>query len=166
MRLARGSGCIVAFCGLALIVGAQPGHVALAGIGFAVGAAGLRTVVLLVTRAMLAGADARLITWYSMLSSTAVFVIAALATLHWQGPHTAYGWTAMSIVGVMITVAVFALYVSIDRIGPFRSALIMNLEPLTASILAVPLVGDVITPLQGLGGVIMLGALVAFQLRR
>jgi drug/metabolite transporter (DMT)-like permease len=61
---------------------------------------------------------------------------------------------------------VLTLFMSINRIGPFRSALIMNLEPLLATVLSAPLLGEVITPLQGLGGAIMLAALVAFQLRR
>ena len=62
--------------------------------------------------------------------------------------------------------SVLALFVSIKGIGPFRTALIMNLEPLLATILSALLLGEVITPLQALGGAIMLAALVAFQLRR
>ena len=161
-----GTAAVVAFLGLALIVGAQPGTLALAGIGFAVGAACCRVAVLLITRAKLAGADARLITWYSMLSSTAIFVVISLALWHWQGPRTGYGWFALIVVSITVTIAVLALFVSVNRIGPFRSALIMNLEPLLATILSAPLVGEVITPLQGVGGLIMLAALVAFQLRR
>jgi drug/metabolite transporter (DMT)-like permease len=157
---------VVAFLGLALVVGAQPGSLALAGIGFAFGAACLRTATLLITRAMLQGADTRLITWYTMLSSTAVFVAFSLGTWHWQGPQTGYGWFAMFVVSALVTVAVLTLFVSIGRIGPFRTALIMNLEPLLATVLSAPLLGEVLTPLQGLGGGIMLAALVAFQLRR
>lgn len=157
---------VAAFCGLALIVGAHPGPVALAGIGFAVGAAACRATTLLMTRALLQDADVRLVTWYTILSSTALFAFVALGTWHWQGPQTGYGWFAMTAVGVLTTVAVLALFVSINRIGPFRSALIMNLEPLLATVLAAPLLGEVVTPLQALGGAIMLAALVAFQLRR
>ena len=157
---------VAAFLGLALIVGAQPGSLALAGIGFAVGAACCRTATLLITRAMLAGADARLITWYTMLSSTAIFVAISLGTWHWQGPQTGYGWFALLVVSIVVTVAVLTLFQSIARVGPFRTALIMNLEPLLATVLSAPLLGEVITPLQGLGGAIMLGALVAFQSRR
>jgi drug/metabolite transporter (DMT)-like permease len=155
-----------AFFGLALIVGAQPGEVALAGIAFAVGAACCRTATMLITRALLQDADTRLITWYTMLSSTAIFVLVSLGTWHWQGPQTGYGWFALMVVSVVVTIAVLALFVSISRVGPFRTALIMNLEPLLATLLAAPLLGEVITPLQGLGGAIMLAALVAFQLRR
>jgi drug/metabolite transporter (DMT)-like permease len=42
----------------------------------------------------------------------------------------------------------------------------MNLEPLLATAISAPLLGEIITPLQALGGAVMLGALVAFQLRR
>ena len=58
------------------------------------------------------------------------------------------------------------LFISINRIGPFRSALIMNLEPLLATILSAALLGEFMTTWQVLGGAIMLGALVTFQLRR
>lgn len=157
---------IVAFVGLALMVGAHPGHIAMAGLGFALGAACCRTAMMLVTRAALREADTRLITWYSMLSSTSVFVAVSLATWNWNAPQTSVGWFALIVVSVMVTIAVLTLFMSIERVGPFRTSLIMNLEPLLATILSAPLLGEVITPLQGLGGAIMLAALVAFQLRR
>jgi drug/metabolite transporter (DMT)-like permease len=157
---------LVAFLGLALIVGAQPGSPALAGIGFAVAAACCRTATLLITRAKLQDADTRLITWYTMLSSTSIFVAASLGTWHWQGPHAGYGWFALIVVSIVVTIAVLTLFTSIGRVGPFRTALIMNLEPLLATVLSAPLLGEIITPLQSVGGAIMLGPLVAFQLRR
>jgi probable blue pigment (indigoidine) exporter len=157
---------IVAFAGLALMVGAQPGAAALGGIAFALGAGCLRTAVLLITRAALAGADSRLLTWYSLVSSTSIFVLFSLATWNWNAPQSGTGWFALLVVSVTVTIAVLTLFMSINRIGPFRSALIMNLEPLLATILSAPLLGEVLTPLQFVGGAIMLGALVAFQFRR
>jgi drug/metabolite transporter (DMT)-like permease len=157
---------IVAFFGLALTVGAEPGGIALAGLGLVALAASCRTTILLVSRALLQGADPRLITWYSFVSSTVIFSVISLATSNWNGPQNAAGWTAFIIVTVATFAAVLTLFVSIGRIGPFRSALIMNLEPLLATVLSVPLLGEVLTPLQALGGAIMLGALVAFQVKR
>jgi drug/metabolite transporter (DMT)-like permease len=52
------------------------------------------------------------------------------------------------------------------RIGPFRTALFMNLEPLLTAIGSAFVLGEVLTPLQALGGGGMLAALVMFQLRR
>ena len=166
LSLFGGVAALVAFFGLALTIGAYPQQLSLLGISFAVGAALCRTVFLLVARTELQKTDPRLTTWYSLLSSTALFAVAVAATMHWQTPHTAYGWLAVAIVSVCTAVATLTLYVSTVRIGPFRSALIMNLEPLLATLLSAPLLGEVLTPLQGLGAAVMLAAIVAFQIWR
>ena len=157
---------LVAFLGLALTVGAHQGELALAGLAFAIGAACCRTAVLLITRAALYDSDARLTTWYSIVSSTVVFVAASVLTWTWNAPQTTIGWIALIGVTITTTIAVLALFISTNRIGPFRSALIMNLEPLLVTILSAPLLGEVITPIQAFGSAIMLAALVAFQSRR
>jgi probable blue pigment (indigoidine) exporter len=157
---------IVAFFGLALMIGAYPHHLSTLGIAFALGAALSRAVFLLVARAELQLADPRLTTWNSLISSTAVFAIAALITMTWQAPHGAVGWTSVLIVSLATASGILMLYVSTNRIGPFRTAVIMNLEPLLASLLSVALLGEIITPLQAAGGAVMIGALVAFQVWR
>ena len=157
---------LVAFCGLALTMRANPHDIALAGVAFSFMAACGRTAILLITRATLQDADPQFTTWYTILGSTVVLGLIALATWDWQGPGTAGGWTAMMGVSIGTTIAVMALYVSIKRIGPFRTALIMYLEPLLSTLLSAPVLGETITPWQAVGGAIMLIALVAFQLRR
>lgn len=157
---------LAAFAGLALMIGAHPHELAPAGLAFALGAAACRTAILLFTRSLLHDSDPQLTTWYTILSSTVLLALAALLTWNWQAPATGAGWAAMIAVSVASTIAVLALFVSIKRIGPFRSALIMNLEPLLSTVLSGPVLGEVITPLQGLGGAVMIAALVAFQIRR
>jgi drug/metabolite transporter (DMT)-like permease len=156
----------VAFLGLALMVGARPGELALVGVMFSFMAAISRAVLLLITRAKLGHADARLTTWYSMLSSTALFVVIALATWSWVPPTTGIGWAAMFGTSVTTTIAILTVFISTNRVGPFRTALIMNLEPLLAALISAIVLGDAIAPVQALGGAIMLAALVAFQLTR
>lgn len=164
---AKGALCAVAaFCGLAIMIGAHPAGLAVAGVAYAIGAACCRTAVLLMTRAYLVGADARLTTWYSMLSSTAIFLAVSLATQAWQPPQTAFGWTWLVALSLATTAAILFVFVSTMRIGPFRTALIMHLEPLTAMIFSALVLGETITPVQGLGSAIMLAALIAFQLWR
>ena len=163
----RGGLCaVIAFCGLALMIGAHPAGLAFVGVAYALGAACCRTAILLLTRAFLGGADARLSTWYSLLSSTVLFIALSLGTLNWQPPGTPTGWTAIVGMSIAITSGFLFIFVSTVRIGAFRTALIMNLEPLLATILSAFLLGEVITPLQGLGAGIMLASLVAFQLWR
>jgi drug/metabolite transporter (DMT)-like permease len=157
---------LAAFLGLVLMIRAHAEDIAVAGIAFALFAACCRAAVLLIARAKLNDADPRLTTWNSLVSSTAIFVVAALVTLNWKSPQTALGWTALIAVSVCTAVATLTIFISTARIGPFRTALIMNLEPLMATLLSVPLLGETMTPTQALGGAIMLAALVAFQLRR
>jgi len=157
---------VAAFFGLAVMIGAHPAGLALAGVAYALAAACCRTAVLLVTRAYLTGADARLTTWYSLISSTLVFLALSLGTRTWNPPQTPTGWLALVGMSLAITVGILFIFVSTVRIGPFRTALIMNLEPLTATILSALLLGEVIAPIQGIGAAIMLAALVAFQLWR
>jgi drug/metabolite transporter (DMT)-like permease len=160
----RGVLCaITAFFGLSVMIGAHPPGLALTGVAYALGAASCRTGVLLITRAFLVGADALLTTWYTLVSSTLLFVAVSVATQTWNTPQTAGGWTALVGMSLATTAGIFFIFVSTMRIGPFRTALIMNLEPLTTMILSAIALGEVITPLQGIGSAVMLAALVAFQ---
>jgi len=157
---------IVAFLGLGLMIGAHPGELAFIGVAFSFAGAISRAAMLLVSRALLAKSDARLISWYSLLSSTVVFVVISAATRTWHPPHTGVGWAALAAISVVTIVAILATFISTNRVGPFRTALVMNLEPLITVLGSALLLGEVITPVQGVGAAIMLAALVAFQLRR
>ncbi len=154
---------VAAFCGLALMIGAYPHQLSLIGLGFAAGAALCRAAFLLIARSELQHLDPRLTTWYSLISSTAIFAIAAAATLNWHAAHDPGGWLLAIALGIATAVAILTLYMSTIRIGPFRSALVMNLEPLLATALSAPLLGQMITPVQAVGAAIMLAALAAFQ---
>jgi drug/metabolite transporter (DMT)-like permease len=157
---------VVAFLGLSLMIGAHPGDLSVVGVLFAFAGAISRAAMLLISRAQLAKSDARLTTWYSLLSSTVVFVAIAGMTRTWHPPQTGVGWAALAAISVVTIVAILATFISTIRVGPFRTALVMNLEPLLTAIGSALLLGEVLTPVQALGGAIMLAALVAFQLRR
>lgn len=156
---------LVAFAGLALMIGAHPGDLAFSGIAFAFGGATCRTAMLLITRAKLEGADARLTSGYSLISSTLVLAAICLATQTWNFPQTAAGWGGFLGTSVATTVAIVALFVSTARIGPFRTALTMNLEPVVSTLLSMALLGESLGPAQCLGAAIMLAALCTFQLK-
>ena len=161
----QGMACaLAAFGGLAIMIGAHPAGLVLTGIAYALAAAACRTGVLIVTRAFLVGADARLTTWYSVIAQTVIFVALSAATQTWHPPQTDIGWAALIGMSLATTAGIVFIFVSTMRVGPFRTALIMNLEPLIAMVGSALVLGDVITPLQALGSGIMLAALVAFQL--
>ena len=157
---------LIAFVGLGVMLGAHPGGLALAGVVAALAAAACRVLLLLLTRALLQGVNPLAITLYSMVSSTVLLVLASLVLLDWQPPATALGWVAVIALGISVMGGILGVFASTGRIGPFRTALFMNLEPLLTTIGSAVVLDEVITPVQALGGAVMLGALVAFQLRR
>jgi drug/metabolite transporter (DMT)-like permease len=81
----------LAFCGLAVMIGAHPAGLALAGVAYGLGAACCRTGVLIVTRAFLVGEDARLTTWYSVIAQALIFVAVSLSARTWDPPQTTVG---------------------------------------------------------------------------
>jgi probable blue pigment (indigoidine) exporter len=157
---------VVAFGGLALMIGNAPVALAPLGLACAVGAALCRVVTLLVTRTQLMGADSRLTSWYSLLSSSGVLLLIAAATGTWDMPHSALGWGAFAGITIFSTVSILALFASATRIGAFRTALVMNLEPVVSTLLSIVVLGEIVTPVQLAGAAAMIAALVAFQLWR
>jgi drug/metabolite transporter (DMT)-like permease len=157
---------LAAFLGLALMLGAQYGDLSGIGIVWALAAAGFRTASLLMTRAYLTGTDARLTTWYSMLPSTLLFVAGSLVIGDWHVPGTWLGWAAFAGSAACSTLSTLLIYLSTNRVGPFRTAFIMNLEPLVTTIFSLLLLGESLSPPQALGAVVMLVSLGVFQFVR
>ncbi|HWW35004.1 MAG TPA: DMT family transporter [Xanthobacteraceae bacterium] len=123
----QGIACaLLAFGGLAIMIGAHPAGLVLAGIAFALAAAVCRTGVLIVTRAFLVGADARLTTSYSVIAQAAIFVALSAITQRWQPPQTDAGWAALVGMSLATTAGIVFIFVSTMRVGPFRTALIIR----------------------------------------
>jgi drug/metabolite transporter (DMT)-like permease len=157
---------LLAFAGLALMLGVNLAALAPLGLACAFGAAICRVVSLLATRAYLNGTDARLTTWYSMVPSTILFLILWATLGSWNPPQTQAGWLAFILVSAFSTLSTLLIYISTNRVGPFRTALAMNLEPLVTALASVWLLGEELTALQALGAGIMIASLCAFQFVR
>lgn len=157
---------LAAFLGLALMLGAELDHLSGAGIAWALAAAALRTISLLMTRAYLNGTDPRLTTWYSMLPSTLLFLIGSALAGDWHAPNSFLGWAAFAGTSAGSTLSTLLIYLSTNRVGPFRTAFIMNLEPLVTTILSMMLLEEWLTTPQAFGAGLMLASLCAFQFAR
>ena len=77
-----------------------------------------------------------------------------------------FGLDCLVRLSLATTAAILFVFLSTVRIGAFRTAVIMHLEPLTATILSGFVLGEVITLMQALGAIIMLAGLIAFQVWR
>jgi drug/metabolite transporter (DMT)-like permease len=154
---------LTAFLGLALMLGEGFTELSIPGLASAFGAAICRVVSLILTRAYLNGSDARVTTWYSMVPSTLMFVIASLCVGAWSLPATGVGWAAFLGVSCCSTLSTLLIYISTNRVGPFRTALVMNLEPMVTTLASVLLLGEVLSSVQAIGAALMVVSLCAFQ---
>jgi drug/metabolite transporter (DMT)-like permease len=101
-----------------------------------------------------------------MLSATIIFVLVASSQRAWTMPQSSLAWTCLIALSFATTAAILFVFLSTVRIGAFRTAVIMHLEPLTATILSGFVLGEIFTPMQAVGMVVMLSGLIAFQLWR
>lgn len=157
---------LVAFGGLALMIGASPAALAPFGLAAAFFAAAMRVAMLLVSRAKLAHVDSRLVTWYSSWSSTVVLAVALLVSQDWAPPTGGVGIIAFLAMALVSSAGAAALFASTARIGAFRTALLMNLEPVVSTLGSMVFLGETLTLVQYGGAAVMVGALWAFQLLR
>lgn len=79
-------------------------------------------------------------------------------------PPAAWGW--IFYIGVGGTILPFGLYYEgINRIRSTRASITSTLEPIMAGVFSFAFLGEVMAPLQLLGGVLVLAAVVLLQLR-
>jgi drug/metabolite transporter (DMT)-like permease len=137
-----------------------------AGVGFAVLAAATFGLVMVVTQHEIAALDGRLRSAVSM----GVVAVLALAVTQAQGglqlPHSAPGWWGLVMLTLLYGTAFTIMITLLPRLGVVGSSPIMNVEPVAAMILAWALLGQRIAPVQVLGALIVVGAVMALGLRR
>ena len=74
-------------------------------------------------------------------------------------PATAHGWWLFAAATALSPAAIISFYIALPFTGAARSALAMNTEPIITVLLASVLLGEVLAPLQLLGGALIVGAL-------
>ncbi|MBK8020458.1 MAG: DMT family transporter [Chloroflexi bacterium] len=106
------------------------------------------------------------------LSSTAMILTATFGVVLIAGlfmgvapPPTPTAWLAVTLLTVISTVIpVFMLTNGIPRLGAAQAGIVGSIEPILASILAWIFLGEAMTINQGLGGVVIVAAIVVLQL--
>jgi len=129
-------------------------------VGFALGASVAFGVALYLTGRWLPAIDGRLRTLMFMTTVGIVSIAAGAAGTGFGWPQDAPGWAGLSLLTVLYGSAITALFVVLPRLGAVNNAAIMNIEPVAALVLAWLLLGQTVSPVQLLGGAIVIGAIV------
>jgi drug/metabolite transporter (DMT)-like permease len=98
-----------------------------------------------------------------MLSTTVTMAAATLAGGALMWPRSAGGLAALAAVCALYAVGLVALFTSATRIGPLRTGLAMNLEPLVAISGSWLFLGQGLSPGQLAGGILVIAGVVGAQ---
>jgi drug/metabolite transporter (DMT)-like permease len=151
---------VLALGGTALTIGPTGGGGQPLGIVFALAAAGIYAVYILVGSRITPRAGAIPASTVIILSAAAVYggVVAARGATF---PQTIYGWEAVGGIALISTVlAIVSFFAGLARVGPTAASTLSTLEPLLTVILAALVLGDPIEPVQMAGGALILLAVI------
>lgn len=149
--------------GLVLLGGGTHGLEA-TGVALALGAGATYAVYILVADGVVGRIDAFLLGALVATGAAVTFLLAGAVT--GALTFTSGGWiwiAAIALVSTVLPIATFML--GMARVGASTASIVSTAEPVVTVALAVALYGDALGPLQALGGVLVLVAVVALQAR-
>jgi drug/metabolite transporter (DMT)-like permease len=141
------------------------------GVAFAVRAALLFGLAMILTQHEITGLDGRVRTFTTL--STAGLVAIVSAALHGglqlpngPGPSIALGWVGLGMLTFLYGTAFTIMFTVLPKLGVAGNSAIMNVEPVFALALAWLILGQAIAPIQVVGALIVVAAVMVLGLRR
>jgi len=136
------------------------------GVAFALSAAALFGVALVLTQHEAGGVDGVLRTFTTLLT---VGLIAVTVVLVGGGPHlpdATPGWWGLVMLTVLYGTGFTIMFTVLPRLGVVGNSAIMNVEPVFALVLAWALLGQAIAPVQVAGALVVVGTVIWLGTRR
>ena len=155
----------IALVGLALALDVFGKPVDPAGIAWALGASVTFALAMLLTTRWLKDVDGRLRTFLMMSVTAVVVLIAGLASDAFAFPNAPAGWVGIALLTVLYGAAITSVFIVLPHLGPANYAVVLNFEPIAVLFLAWAILGQSVTPLQGLGAFLVIGAITLPALR-
>lgn len=163
---ASGAALIAAFAGLILALDIGGASLDPRGVAFATLAAlGITAVVILNNRLVGCG-DSRPVTLHMMASAAVVYISVTLAFGDFALPAGAPGWWSFIGGPLFYAVAIIAFFIAMSKLGPFRTTLTVNLEPISSMLFGFALLGQVLTGWQMFGAGLVIAAVLTVQMVR
>jgi drug/metabolite transporter (DMT)-like permease len=157
---ARGAGALgLAFLGLALALDLRGQEIGGLGVVFALGAAVGFTFQLVLSSALMSRNPAMPVTLHMLGSASVIYVVVCVGLWHFNLPRDETGWIAFGGSVACYIVGAIGLYSAIARLGPFKAALVLNIEPVDSMLFGYLLLGQIMTPVQILGAACVIAAI-------
>jgi drug/metabolite transporter (DMT)-like permease len=154
---------VAAFAGLALVLGVEPQPVSVWGVLAALGAAVTFTGAMVLTPRLAPGMSTPLRTFFMLATTGAIFAAASVATQDFHWPAAGAGWIGLAGLAAGYAVGIITLFLLLPRIGAVQASVVLNLEPVAVAMIAWLALGEVLTPLQIAGAVIVVATVILFK---
>ena len=167
-RITRGLALslVAAFSGLLLVLGVSPAGVDPWGVAAAIGAAVVFTGTLTLTPRLAPGLNAPFRTLLMFTAATAVIGGIAVGTDNVRWPSEQIAWASLAGLAAFYALGIVGLYLLLPRLGPMQTAVVLNMEPVFVAVISWLAVGERLTGLQLAGAALVVGAVIANQVRR
>ena len=164
MSLKLAVALVVAFAGLALVVGADFTGVSIVGLAAALAASVFFTLTLILTPKLAPELSPAMRTFF-MMSLAAGILLAVLAGTGGFGfPKSPDGWAAFSAFALLYGLGINGLFMLLPKMGATQTAVALNLEPVMVAVIGYFVVGELLSPIQMVGALVVVSAVIAFQL--
>jgi drug/metabolite transporter (DMT)-like permease len=131
------------------------------GVGFALAAAvAFGCSLHLITR-WLSGVDGRVRTLYTMAVVAVVMLVTGSLGSGFSLPRDPVGWGALGLLTLLYGSAITALFTLLPRLGAVNNSAVLNFEPIATLALGWVVLDQTVAPIQLLGALIVVGAIVA-----
>jgi len=150
---------LLALVGLALALNVRTGDNMVEGIAWAFASGMSMTVVYYLNANALKGLDGRLRTFAMTAVTATLVIVVATATGAQALPRDGAGWAGLAFLAVFYCIAMMSLFYVLPRV-PSTVTAALNFEPIALLALTFLFLGHTMTPVQLLGAVITVGAIV------
>jgi drug/metabolite transporter (DMT)-like permease len=157
----------VASCGILLVLlGAGGVPLDVAGVAMAFGCAVTYTAYILVADGVVHRVSAVVLSTLVMTGATVALAARALVTGGVDLGFGPAGWFWIACIALVSTVAaMLTFFAGLRRVGPSAAAILSTAEPVVTAALAAVALGEVLTPVQVAGGLLVLASVAVLQLR-
>lgn len=151
---------LIAFIGLGFVFGPSVDNVQWEGVAAAMVAALGASLFFIVIPKATEHADSMTINVHINILVAIVFAVCAYIYEDMQMPAEAVGWYALAWSGLSYGLAMVLIFYAVSRTGPVTSSILFNTEPLIVTILAAVLFADILDPVQYLGIIAVVAAMM------